>query len=183
MSDRRTVRSPACARLFVSLREEAAAVRIEGRANARTSAPFRKAVEELREKGARSMLLFLEECSLMDSTFLGVLARLGADSSKDSGGLRISLILPTPHVLDTLGNLGVIGHFEIRDRKPDIPFQFEEISGSEDYDHCEMLRSSLEAHRALVALNPGNRARFEGVTSLLSRDLSRYRRKKESPGR
>ena len=181
MSDHPTVRKPLCARLSIAVQGDRGAIRIDGRANANSTTRFRRVMERIRKEGATHVFLFLESCKLMDSTFLGVLARFGVEADREKTGLRISLVLPTPHVRRTIENLGVLDCFDLPGKKPATPFEFHEPDEEDDSDHLQMLETSLEAHQTLIHINPENESRFAGVTSLLSRDLERYRRKKDAP--
>ena len=55
-------------------------MKIVGRANFSSSIDFKSLVNQLQQKGYNYFVLELSECLLMDSTFLGVLARLGIEN-------------------------------------------------------------------------------------------------------
>ncbi len=54
-----------------------ACVRITGRANFTSGPDFKTLLDELAQRGYGHLVLDLSECTLMDSTFLGVLAGFG----------------------------------------------------------------------------------------------------------
>ncbi len=144
-----------------------------GRANVACSLAFKRVIERFRQEGLDPIYVYLKRCVLMDSTFLGVLAQQGMalQGEQKLQGRRITLVEPSDRVLDLVDNLGVLEAFEILDSEPEMEFQFEEISDGAESDLEAVTRTSLEAHRSLIELNEENRARFEGVTSLLAKEL------------
>lgn len=161
------------AKISIAVSGKAGGIQLSGRANVACSVLFREVVEHLRTENIDEIFLFLESCLVMDSTFLGVLASLGIPS-KASGSqkdVRIKLVSPSERVLALIENLGVLDSFEVAETKPSMDFAFQEVSGSIVNDLQEVTRTSLEAHRTLIQLNEANRARFEGVTTLLEKEL------------
>ena len=66
------------AKLMILLGEQFACVKVTGRANFATSVDFKTILTELSAKNYSYYVIELSECSLMVSTFLGVLAAFGA---------------------------------------------------------------------------------------------------------
>lgn len=149
------------------------AIELTGRANVACSGVFRDVVQHLRHEAVDRIFILLKSCLLMDSTFLGVLAGQAVSFSEERSGdaSRIALVQPSERVLGLVENLGVLDSFEILEELPEIEFQFQSVSIEAPADLRELSRISLDAHRALIALNEENRARFEGVTSLLEEEL------------
>ncbi len=161
------------AKIAIAVSGKAGGIRLSGRANVACSVLFRELVEHLRSEPIDEIFLFLESCVVMDSTFLGVLANLGlsGDSSAASAGAGIKLVSPSDRVLDLIENLGVLDAFDLLEREPEIQFAFQEVDQTKSGDLRETTRTSLEAHRTLIDLNEANRSRFEGVTTLLEKEL------------
>src|SRR5262245_34856634 len=93
--------------LLVAVTEQAALVRISGRASFNCSVDFKSLVYELRDKGFRLFILDLTECLIMDSTFLGVLAGFGLKLAEADGKATVTLLNPNQRIRDLLENLGV----------------------------------------------------------------------------
>lgn len=159
--------------ISVAMTGRAGGISLSGRANVACSVLFKNVVKHLRSENVDQIFLFLESCLLMDSTFLGVLAQQGVASSGDLSERSANIILVTPseRVLDLIENLGVLESFQVEEAKPDIDFAFQEVPNQSDSDIREITLTSLEAHRTLIELNEENRARFDGVTSLLEKEL------------
>ena len=66
--------------ISVAIIDGAACVRICGRANFNSSHDFRRLISELQKSGHNRFRMDLCDCLIMDSTFLGVLARLALDA-------------------------------------------------------------------------------------------------------
>lgn len=159
--------------ISVAIHGQSGGISLCGRANVACSVVFKSVVEQMRSEKIDRIYLFLGSCLLMDSTFLGVLAQQGVVFSEESSGDagRIVLVAPSERVLDLIENLGVLESFRVEDESPDIDFAFKEVAMDSECELREITRTSLEAHRTLIKLNEENKARFEGVTSLLEKEL------------
>lgn len=167
---------------MVAQNDDVVCIKVSGRANVRTSVPFKSLMQEMRAKQIIHFILELEDCLLMDSTFLGVLANQAFElvEDRDPPG-SIQLLNANERVLDLLDNLGVLDLFSIqRDTRFDQQ-QFETICEKlESGTKTEMTETSLNAHRALIALNPANSAKFKDVTRFLEQELKRQKEKEEN---
>src|SRR3974390_484580 len=108
--------SPPSAKMSVYVGEKFACIKITGRANFSSSIDFRTLVNELVQKGYKYFVLDLSECTLMDSTFLGVLAGFGLKMNASQNELTspaIELRNPNPRIMDLLESLGVLHLFKV----------------------------------------------------------------------
>src|SRR5262245_5888313 len=107
--------STSASRMLVLVGEKFACIKIRGRADFSSSIDFKTLINELRQKEYTYFVLDLTECTLMDSTFLGVLAGLGlkmsAALSKDQCSPPIELLNPNARITELLENLGVLHLF------------------------------------------------------------------------
>ena len=166
-------------RLLVLAGEQFACVKIIGRANFSSSIDFRTLVNELRQKGCTFFVLDLSECTLMDSTFLGVLAGFGLKMSgtgKDGGEPAIELLNPNARISELLESLGVLHLFRVRQGESAPP------GGAEASEHCpstpkkeEMQSACLEAHQTLMEIDPANVPKFKDLTQFLTEDLNKLK--------
>jgi len=168
------------AKLSVLIGKEFACIRISGRANFTSSIDFKSVVQNLRDKGYTCFVLDLSECTLMDSTFLGLLAGFGLkmrgrpENSNDRG---MVLLNPGPRITELLESLGVLELFRITRGTADLPPGAEAISPNfEPHGHEEVTRACLEAHQTLSSLSPENAARFKDVTQFLAEDLKKIKK-------
>jgi len=166
------------ANLTVHVDDEVVWVKITGRAGCTCSVDFRKLIYGLREKGWRRFVLDLTECQLMDSTFLGVLAGIGLRFSEEQAAANgnaatIELVNPSDRVSGLLENLGVAQLFTVSHRAAPAVDDDKAVDVVEagETNRTEMQRTSLEAHRLLIQLDPRNGSKFKDVCSFLEEDL------------
>src|SRR5678815_1458935 len=103
------------AKILVFAGEKFACIKIIGRANFNSSIDFKTLVNELLQKRFNYFVLDLSECTLMDSTFLGVLAGLGLKSTgadNNSATPTIELLNANVRITELLENLGVLHLFK-----------------------------------------------------------------------
>jgi anti-sigma B factor antagonist len=158
--------------LSVCVREHAACVRITGRANFTSSVDFKRLIQQLQKDGCDEIVLDLRECRLMDSTFLGVLAAIGArcDEERTQGhSCIVELFQPSERVSELLDNLGVLHLFTVIHETP--PFEcFEPIEESQT-SKAELNRTCYEAHKKLMQTSPENERRFKDATAFFEKNL------------
>ncbi len=151
-----------------------ACVKIAGRANFASSPDFKTLLNELAQKGYGHFILDLSECVLMDSTFLGVLAGFGMKLCPNGTPTErgIELHNTTPRVSELLENLGAVHLFKLTSGTLQLPNDLKACTPeSINPTHEQITRTSLEAHQALMSMNPENEARFKDVAQFLAEDL------------
>jgi anti-sigma B factor antagonist len=168
--------SPA-AQISVLAGKRFACVKIQGRANFTSSIDFNSLVTQLHERGFTYFVIELSECSLMDSTFLGVLAGFGLKTTQSSGAAdthHVELRNANLRISELLENVGVLHLFKTSEGELESPETLETCAHQPvESSREELTRACLEAHELLMAINPGNVARFKDVTKFLAEDLAR----------
>ena len=168
--------SPA-AKLSVCVGDRCACVKIQGRATFASSMDFAAVVTRLQERGCTHFLLELSECSLMDSTFLGVLAGIGLklprnESDPDCPGLELHNA--NARITELLENIGVLHLFKTSEGPPISLDALEPCAEtSAPASRSDLTRTCLRAHEMLMSLNSENVARFKDVTKFLAEELAR----------
>jgi anti-anti-sigma regulatory factor len=167
------------ANLSVLVGKNFACVKIAGRANFCSSPDFKTLLGELAQKGYGHFIIDLTECVLMDSTFLGTLAQFGLKLNSASKATQpgIELLNANPRVTELLENLGTLHLFVIKSGKLELPDDVKTCTPESIHPtHEQIARTSLEAHQALMKMNPENVARFKDVTQFLAEDLANIQR-------
>jgi len=167
--------STASAKLEVLVGREIACVKISGRANFSSSPDFKALLTGLAQKGYSHFIIDLAECVLMDSTFLGVLAGFGLKMNRpvNSDGGVLELSNPNARVTELLENLGALHLFKVITGPLPLPDGVPASApDSVNPSREEITRTCLEAHQTLMAMNPGNVARFKDVARFLAEDLN-----------
>jgi anti-sigma B factor antagonist len=166
------------ATLHIATVDETAFIKICGRASYTSSGEFKQLIIGLLESKTKRFVLELSNCLIMDSTFLGILARIGIDLSESTNKDNLIILLnPNDRILDALANLEVAELFQISN-DPDLSgLHFSQVKcDSKAFDKSILAKNSIIAHETLMAINPANIPKFKDVTKFLKEDLA----KKES---
>jgi anti-sigma B factor antagonist len=166
-------------KMLVSVGEKCACVKIAGRATFSSSIDLKTLVNELLQKGYNYFVLDLGECTLMDSTFLGVLAGFGLKMREPQAGQAartLELFNPSPRIAELLENLGVLHLFKVTQGQLTLPEQTrtQDVAPANP-SREEVTRTCLEAHQLLMEINPGNVSRFKDVAQFLAEDLKKLK--------
>jgi anti-anti-sigma factor len=160
--------------MSVCVRDHVACVRIAGRANLTATVDFKKLLQQLQEDGCREVILDLSHCTMMDSTFLGVLAKAARkcdDLRKQGRPFVIELLQPSERVLEMLENLDVVNLFTIVHEAPEFG-AFKRIEQG-NASRVELNRACLEAHETLMNTNADNERRFKDATEFFRQNLKK----------
>lgn len=163
--------------MSVCVRDQVACVRITGRANLTSSVDFKKLLQQLHDDGCTRVILDLSQCAMMDSTFLGVLARAARkseDARKEGRARAIELLHPSERVLEMLENLDVVDLFTIVHDAPEFGAFKRVEQGSTT--RLELNRTCLEAHETLMNTSQDNERRFKDATEFLRKNLDEGQR-------
>ncbi|HEU5123201.1 MAG TPA: STAS domain-containing protein [Verrucomicrobiae bacterium] len=172
--------STSSAKMLVFVGAKCVCIKISGRANFTSSIDFKTLVNELMQQGRDYFVLDLSECTLMDSTFLGVLAGFGlkVNSPQPNEPQRtIELFNPNARISDLLENLGVLHLFKVQQGaavclpEETAPHDLTPANPSRE----TVTQTCLEAHRTLMDLHPDNVARFKDVAAFLAEDLKKLK--------
>ncbi|HZR21144.1 MAG TPA: STAS domain-containing protein, partial [Verrucomicrobiae bacterium] len=154
-------------------------IKISGRANFSSSVDFKTVVQELCQRGCAYFVLDLSECTLMDSTFLGVLAGFGLQGKSGKCGqtsVVLELLNPNERVTELLESLGVLQLFKLTHGPLQLPqtAAAQAVAGACPTKE-DVRRACLEAHETLMQINPANASKFKEVAAFLSEDLKKAR--------
>jgi anti-sigma B factor antagonist len=166
-------------KMLVSVGENCACVKISGRASFTSSIDLKTLINELLQKGYTYFVLDLGECTLMDSTFLGVLAGFGLkmrEPQADQAARTLELFNPRPRIAELLENLGVLHLFKVTQGELTLPEKTETRDVAPARPSIEeVTRTCLEAHQLLMEINPANVSRFKDVAQFLAEDLKKLK--------
>ena len=167
----------AAAELTVFRAPRFACIRIVGRANFAASPGFKQAVNELIAERPQRFIMDLDQCQLMDSTFLGVLSG-GAERFHEEvpGEHCMELSNANARVTGLIDSLGVGKLFQHVTGTLDLPTDVhaKRLSLS-NTTKVQLKETSLEAHERLGTLNNLNRVKFAEITRTLKEDLDKLR--------
>lgn len=161
-----------------------AIIRICGRGSFKNSPPMKQFIHQvINAHTAQRILLDMEGCIGMDSTFMGVVAGLSCyiKSKPDFQFRLINLSEKNQKLLSTLGVDRVVD-FTPANEAPqntstsEIPV--EELGNQTADDKLEAAQTSLEAHQKLIEINPENYPKFKAVVEYLQGDVDALSHKK-----
>ena len=149
-------------------------IRCEGKGSFRNSPLMKAYAEERIGAGEKHLVVDLDACTGMDSTFMGTLAGMASKlSAVDGGGLQISSA--DERNRRSLEDLGLDFLMEIdppaaiwQDRQSTIRSELKPIGTATDSRASGL--HVLEAHRKLSALNEKNEQAFSAVVSMLEKE-------------
>lgn len=149
-------------------------VRVTGRGSFKISSTLKQFISEVVAKQTvKSVIIDLNDCIGMDSTFMGVLAGLSGRLQKTGQALElINLSDKNAQLLATLGVDQVIAYYN-HAHGHDLPEQKAASLPTEQATKKELAETALKAHEHLVELSEENRPRFKRVIEYLKEDVDR----------
>jgi anti-sigma B factor antagonist len=146
-------------------------VRIEGRASFQNSASLRDFIAELRRQDRTRFVIDFQNCTSMDSTFLGVLAGAALELRKAGPEASIVLCRVGERNLELIKNLGLHRLLTL-DTGEACLANSGRVAGvalapQGKMNELENARHVLAAHENLVVAEESNRAKFQDVLAFL----------------
>lgn len=117
------------------------------------------------------ILIDLSEADMVDSTNLGLLARI-TRFTQSRFGRKATILCTNPDLSQILEAVCFDREFVLVKEQRDVPGELVEIAGCSQSD-VEHTRTVLEAHKVLMALSPQNVEAFKEVVALLEKRLAR----------
>ena len=158
-------------------------VRVAGRGSFLNSGSLKEFAREMVNRGFREFVFDLQDCVMMDSTFMGTMAGM-ALRLKELGQGRLRVIHCGARSRELLSGLGLDQIFDIRANGATAPEceALAQANGTAPEASAEVKREQagtmLEAHEALCQAAPENLTRFKDVLEYLKHDLQQ-----ESPAK
>ncbi len=153
-------------------------MRVDGRGTFQNSLQAKKALQRVVSQGMRNLVVDLERCPMMDSTFLGMLTGAALNLRESDGGGSLSVVNANQRNLQLLTSLGLDHILELdRDGK---------LWEAERKEVCDALQNCgestadckeaqtqhvLSAHQALADVSEANESRFHDVIEFLEKEL------------
>ncbi len=162
------------AKAFCGYLHESLVLVLKGQVRYMTARALRSILDALLEEDAdEAVIIDLRQLESIDSTGMGLLARVGRTTL--SHGRRSVIVCPVQDVItclrsaafDTLFIMTEHWPFEKEPRLSEVPLETKEFLPD------VMGRVMLEAHRDLVAMSEDNKLAFSGVVAALEADLNR----------
>lgn len=165
--------------IFVGCLNDVAWVRIEGDATRDTSGGLRRYLTEAFEKGLRKFIIDLEQCRLIDSTFIGILSGLASKIARQGDGADAVQVIHTNERNEKsicklgLNHMITVIHegLDSEDLETEARSCLNLLDDDEPLDKTEKASMILRAHEELCAANEENMEEFRDVVNYLRKDL------------
>lgn len=152
-------------------------LRVEGRGTFQNSVQVKKALQAVMDHGTNDLVVDLERCPMMDSTFLGTLTGAALSVREKQQG-SFSVLNANPRNLQLLSDLG-LDHIMTVDTTGDSWPEERELACAqlatcgEKGASCKMEQTQhvLVAHKVLADMSDTNQGRFRDVIHFLEKEL------------
>ena len=162
--------------VFLSEKDGVQHIRVKGYASFVCAPPLRELAKKLAAEPFSGLTIDLEECTWMDSTFMGMLAMLGLNAKKK--GVPAEIVNASEQNEKLLCGLGLKKVFEFKSGPSsagdDVP------AASNDTSDEGRARNVLDAHQTLMDIDEGNVQKFERVVEFVKKDIDRMEQDKKS---
>lgn len=147
-------------------------LRIDGRASFQNAAPVRELFEQVIADGRRRIIVDFQNCTSMDSTFLGILTGAALKMRKAEPRGQIVLTRLSDRNLDLVRNLGLhrLLTVDTESSPEDLKGRTgtaQQLSTPISMSKEDNERLVLEAHESLVEADNSNYRKFQDVLSFL----------------
>jgi anti-anti-sigma regulatory factor len=147
---------------------------VEGKGSFLNSGNLKEFAQEMVNRGYREFVIDLQNCAMMDSTFMGTMAGV-ALRLKELGHGHLHVVHCGNRSLELLSGLGLDQIFSIHSNGATAP-ECESLEPVPNADRSaeqkkEQAQTMLEAHEALCQAAPENFPRFKDVLDYLKQDL------------
>lgn len=148
-------------------------VKIMGKASFQNAAPINDFFKSMLSNGKRNFILDFDDCTGMDSTFLGILAGAGIELMKAQPKGQMTLCRLGQRNLELVRNLGLHRIMNVDDEGHEIAgIQTHQVLNKpQNKEEIHNARMVLQAHENLVALDESNRTKFQDVIAFLKNQV------------
>lgn len=164
----------------VAIRSKTAYVRVHGRGTFKVGPALREFGMAAMDRGCDRILVEMEACTGMDSTFMGTLAGLAAQLGRTGGVLKLLHASDKNKFLIKMLGLRELVRVDDQvteeDRMPPVTESLREETGKK-----LLTEAMISAHEVLVDVAPANVVKFKDVLSFLREDLKVAARSQGQP--
>jgi len=158
-------------RYYFAEKDEFTYLKMVGNLKYTSSSGFDHFVDGLMERGYRNVIIDLSEALYIDSTNLGLIAKI-AGRTRHNPSIHVTILSPNQDINEILQSVRFDKLFTIVEAYPEIEAS-EEIPDQER-GRAEDLRMLMEAHKALMDIHEDNRPKFKDVVELLENEMKDF---------
>jgi anti-anti-sigma factor len=170
--------------LMVARQGDISLMVVVGKGSFRMSTSLKQFGMQSIESRCRRIIVNLGACSTIDSTFMGILAKLATRIQQKTQGdlVLINLNSRTQEQLCLLGLQNLVTYYTVAETPEDLARLFrgcDQLSqaGTGKESDRERTETMIEAHETLLDVDPANIPKFRDVLAYLRDDLKRETRR------
>ena len=163
--------------IFISNSDGVHQIRVKGNASFVCAPPLRELAKRLPAEPFNGLAIDLEECTWMDSTFMGMLAMLGLSAKKK--GVPAEIYNASEQNEKLLCGLGLKKVFEFKLGALPGPAASDAPAASNAATPESNARNVLDAHQTLMDIDVSNVPKFEKVVEFVKKDIDRMEQDKK----
>jgi anti-anti-sigma factor len=159
-------------RLFVAMSDSVGLARVEGRGSYKISRTLKQFATRMLEEGRNQLVMDLQGCEGMDSTFMGTLAGI-SQRYQHAGGEPVMMTGTSPKLYQLMKTLGLdrVVRIQSASWKPRESVSPLSDTPSDEVSDLESAEHILEAHETLCEISPDNLSKFEDCLHFLRQDV------------
>lgn len=157
-------------KILVCSEDQKATVKVVGKGSFQNAHLLKSFYTEVIPRGISIFFVDLQECTYLDSTFLGTLALLGSSLRKKQG--KLTVINAHARNMELMQNLGLDRIFKIEASVTEVIPTDLHAAQAPSLSKEESGKQMLEAHEMLIAVDSRNLAKFKDVVTYLREDLN-----------
>lgn len=160
-------------KILVARKDDLAFIQVCGRGSFQNAGGVKSFYQELLQQGVSRFVVDLNDCTYLDSTFLGTLTGLGMRLKEKSAGKgKLHIVNVNARNVELLRNLGLDRLFNIDVQPRDFAntTHLKEVE-PQPIDKTESAQQMLEAHENLMQWDAKNVPKFKEVVTYLKEDL------------
>ena len=155
-------------------------VRVQGRGTFQCSPALKELADRMLARGAGPLVVDLQDCPMMDSTFMGTLTGIALGLRARRTGDALHVLNANPRNIELLESLGIDQILGLDKDGSAFPEWRREVgaemlacAGTGALGQAEQAAHVLEAHEVLAGISQDNRRRFQDVVSYLREEVER----------
>ena len=158
-------------RYFYAEKDDITYIKMVGNLKYTTSSGFDHFVDGLMERGFKNVVIDLSEATYIDSTNLGLIAKI-AGRARNKSDMHVSIVSPNEDINEILRSVRFDKLFTIVEDMEKVD-ELEEIP-DEQRDKQDDLQMLIKAHKALIDIDEDNRPQFKDVVELLEKEVKDF---------
>lgn len=139
---------------------------------------FERFIDDLVErKDVHEVFIDMRECTYIDSTDLGILARITVSQMHKGAPFPVLLYTKDSDIGSILKDVGFSRVFKMVENIEFNEVELQEMVRSSESDQLEMAKLMLNAHQLLIDLDEGNKEKFTTVVDFMKQNVESLSKK------